>query len=77
MKSYERSGGSTAPRVEIGHCYKRVGTFPRIWRVVEEQLDREGSRHFRLSDWANPANAKLVAERALANESLYRRVTTV
>jgi len=69
--------GDAGRPVEIGQFYKRVGTFPKIWRVVEERLDREGLRHFRLSDRQNPANAKLVAERALANESLYRRVTAL
>ena len=64
-----------ARRIEIGQCYKRAGTFPKIWRIVEETLDRDGVRLFRLRDLQNPANAKLVAERALVNENLYRQVT--
>jgi hypothetical protein len=70
-------GAGAERRVEIGQCYKRAGAFPKVWRVVEERLDREGLRHFRLCDPRNPANAKLVAERALANERLYRRVTAL
>jgi len=62
-------------RIEIGQCYKRAGTFPKVWQVVEETRDPEGFWHFRLCDLQNPANAKLVAERALGNENLYRQVT--
>jgi len=66
--------GGSVRKIEVGQHYKKTGASWTVWVVVEEFVDRDRLRHFRLRDVKDPTNTKLVSEHALANARLYEPV---
>jgi len=68
------SGGGFVEKIEIGQRFKQTSPPGTVWQVLNVVTNPTDIRHLRIFSLDDPTIVKLISERTLADERLYRLV---